>query len=92
METITFFYEYNRESDKAAPNKIAQISDYLDINTKYSTKSIVFTLGINSNFTTCCRFDCWANIGQSETLLKEVAKMLKMEFKYIKNNELLTNK
>ena len=88
MKATTIFYEYNRESDKSAPNKIAQISDYLDINTKYSTKSIVFTLGINSKFTTCCRFDCYMQ-DDSSMHLEEIAKMIKDDFLYIQDAKLL---
>ena len=83
---LTIIFEYNRDKDRDAPNKINRLKEVFDINSQLAVLKICFTLGINSSADTCAEFSVYTK--DWFQILKEAKNIIGKQFFYIKDNKL----
>ena len=88
LQTSTIFFEFNRDKDKKAPNKIEQIKEIINMYAEFSTLKIAFSHGINSTEPTIAEFTTFATFDNSTLIISEIRKVINKPFYYIIDNKL----
>tara|TARA_B110000444_G_scaffold249681_1_gene275107 strand:+ start:5766 stop:6053 length:288 start_codon:yes stop_codon:yes gene_type:complete len=88
INNTTIFFEFNRDKDKKAPNKIEQIKEIINLYADFSTLKISFSLGINSSEPTIAEFTTFATFDNSTLIISEIRKVINKPFYYIIDNKL----